>query len=150
MQNKLFTSATSKASAAIAAALFISAVLFSLSLFITEHSLIIKYKIEDISDILFAAAVIIHLLWLISINLFRKSGRMSRSADFFISSTLIFFLFNYLFAANAGLEYVQRFAETSDVLNFAPDTGTERILNCAFISSSFLRRCFCVYYFQKR
>ena len=130
MWKNIFSSRTAQVSAALAAAVILSALLYMFSPFITDRTLTVKYKIEDISDILFAAAALLHLLWLIMLTILKKSKMNTavRSADFFISSTLIFFLFNYLFAANAGLEYVQRFAQTSDVLSFAPDTGTERLL----------------------
>lgn len=130
MQKNILSSRTSQASSALLAAVFLSAFLYIVSPFLTDRTFILKYRIEDISDILFASAVIIHILWFSALIILRKT-RLNiavRSADFFISATLIFFLFNYLFAANAGLEYVQRFAQTSDVLSFAPDTGTERFL----------------------
>ena len=130
MQKNILSSRTSQAAAALGAAFILSALLYFFSPFITERTFVLKYRIEDISDILFTAAAFLHLLWLVLLLILKKN-KMNiavKSADFFITAALIFFLFNYLFAANAGLEYIQRFAQTSDVLSFAPDTGTERLL----------------------
>ena len=130
MQKNILSSRTSQAAAALGAAFILSALLYIFSPFITERTFVLKYRIEDISDILFTAAAFLHLLWMVLLLILKKN-KMNiavKSADFFITTALIFFLFNYLFAANAGLEYIQRFAQTSDVLSFAPDTGTERLL----------------------
>ena len=150
MQKNILASRTSQVSASLSAALILSAVFYLFSPFLTEKTFILKYRIEDISDILFAAALILHIIWFLLLIILKKSrdNIAVRSADFLISSTLIFFLFNYLFAANAGLEYVQRFAQTSDVLSFAPDTRTERFLTvilflpllAADISAAFIFR----------
>ena len=130
MQKTFFTSRTSKVTTVLLVSVLLSAVFYIFSPLFTDRTFILKYKIEDISDILFSASVVMHILWVSSLIVFKKNkfSISVRSADFFISATLILFLFNYLFAANAGLEYVQRFAQASDVLSFAPDTRTERFL----------------------
>ena len=121
---------STRVSASLISAVIVSSVLYAVSPYLTDKSAVLKLKIEDISDILFSASIIIHIAWIIMISALKgKQGNIAqRLPDFFIVSTLMFFLFNYLFAANAGLEYVQRFAKTSDVLSFAPDTGTERLI----------------------
>ena len=130
MLKNIFKTRTSQVTAALISAVILSVLLYTLSPYLTDRSLKLKLKIEDISDILFTASIALHLIWLIMLKVLSKkdSNTAVRLPDFFTASTLMFFLFNYLFAANAGLEYIQRFAETSDVLSFAPDTGTERLL----------------------
>ena len=130
MLKNIFKTRTSQVTAALIFAVILSVLLYTLSPYLTDRSLKLKLKIEDISDILFTASIALHLIWLIMLKVLSKkdSNTAVRMPDFFTASTLMFFLFNYLFAANAGLEYIQRFAETSDVLSFAPDTGTERLL----------------------
>ena len=130
MLKNTYSKRTFRAASFLTASIAVSGLIYLFSPFIAGSEAALKFRIEDISDILFTAAVILHLLWIPAILFSRKkmNNAAVKSADFFISTTLMFFLFNYLFAANAGLEYVQRFAETSDVLSFAPDTSTERLL----------------------
>jgi apolipoprotein N-acyltransferase len=129
MQN-IFKTRTSKVQAAVSASLVISTLLYVFSPLLTEQTFKLKLNISDISDILLASTAILHILWFISLGILkkRKDNIAVRLPEFFTAVSMMFFLFNYLFAANAGLEYVQRFAQTSDVLSFAPDTGTERLL----------------------
>lgn len=130
VMHNILKTRTSKVQAAVSASLIISTLLYVISPLLTEQIFKLKLNISDISDILLTATAILHILWLASLGILkkRKDNIAVRLPEFFTAVSIIFFLFNYLFAANAGLEYVQRFAQTSDVLSFAPDTGTERFL----------------------
>ena len=56
----------------------------------------------------------------------RKLRRALRMPELLLVSTLALFVFSYLFALNANLEYVQRFVLSGGDLNFAVDSETER------------------------
>ena len=52
--------------------------------------------------------------------------RDTRVPDILLSLTLVLFLFSYIFALNANMDYVQRFIATGGDLRLAPDTTAER------------------------
>lgn len=56
----------------------------------------------------------------------RRMRRFVRVPEFLFSATLALFIFSYLFALNANLEYVQRFIISGGDLAFAVDSETER------------------------
>ncbi len=56
----------------------------------------------------------------------RKLRRALRIPELLLVATLALFIFSYLFALNANLEYVQRFVLSGGDLNFAVDSETER------------------------
>jgi len=49
-----------------------------------------------------------------------------RVPEIFFAITLMAFLFSYIYASNANMDYVQRFAESSGNLRIAPDSTVER------------------------
>ena len=53
-------------------------------------------------------------------------GRLSFTTELVLALGLLLFLFNYIFAANANMDYVQRFMESGGNLQLAVDTTTER------------------------
>jgi len=53
-------------------------------------------------------------------------GRVSRTAEAFFFFAAVLYLFAYIFAANANMDYIQRFAATSGELDLAADTRAER------------------------
>ena len=58
-----------------------------------------------------------------------RRGRAVRLyAESLLSVGLLFFLFRYIFAANANMDYVQRFIASGGELNLAIDTSTERTI----------------------
>ena len=122
---------TAKTAAVIIFAALLSSVIYIFSPLLTGSSIVCKLKIEDISDILFFSAFFSHIIWALSLAALRKkeNNPAVRTSEVFIVISLMFFLFTYLYAANAGLDYVQRFAASSDVLSFAPDTKTERLIS---------------------
>ncbi|MFW6344222.1 MAG: apolipoprotein N-acyltransferase [Sediminispirochaetaceae bacterium] len=78
------------------------------------------------------------------------AGRREKEEKFFFFTelltvyALLLFLFSYIFAANAGLDYVQRFIETGGELRLAMDTGTER----AIVSARLLPILLPVFFFH--
>ena len=86
---------------------------------------------RSISDYLYLCLVIGHLAWGGTLIVRSASGRLdrptvSRVPDILLGISLILFLFSYIFATNANMDYVQRFAESSGNLRIAPDSFTER------------------------
>ena len=58
----------------------------------------------------------------------RSIARALQSAEVFLAAVLLFAVFEYIFASNANMDYVQRFIASGGNLNLAPDTATERQL----------------------
>ena len=57
--------------------------------------------------------------------------RLFFATELLLGFALILFAFNYIFAANANMDYVQRFIESGGNLRLAIDTGTERAITSA-------------------
>jgi apolipoprotein N-acyltransferase len=86
---------------------------------------------RNFSDYLYLCLVIGHAGWGGTLIARSVSGRLdsatvSRIPDILLGISLILFLFSYIFATNANMDYVQRFAEDSGNLRIAPDSLTER------------------------
>ncbi len=58
---------------------------------------------------------------------FRKGRLRVESIEVLCAAVVVLFLFSYIFAMNANMDYVQRFAEGKTYLNFGPDSRTERL-----------------------
>lgn len=58
----------------------------------------------------------------------RQVDRLFLSTELILALGLLLFLFSYIFAANASMDYVQRFMESGGNLELAIDTGTERMI----------------------
>lgn len=78
----------------------------------------------------------IHFLWgvvlLLSSTEYRRFSRGALRRLVFVpeilgAASLLFFLFSYIFATNANMDYVQRFIESGGNLRLALDTDTERL-----------------------
>ena len=90
------------------------------------------------SDAPYFAIVALHLAWggaavaLIAWKGSRGSKRTwtwyARMPELLGAVTLAFFLFSYIYALNANMDYAQRFAATSGNLRLAQDTREERII----------------------
>ncbi len=87
---------------------------------------------ENIQDMLYIVSLASHLLWAALIAVTRKrreSFALKMPAGMF-TAALLLFLFSFLYACNAGLEYIQRYAQSSDILSFAPDTAKGKAYAC--------------------
>ena len=93
-----------------------------------------------ISDFLYATLFLSHMVWgtsLLAESLHpllkgrTKTGgnslSQSKMPEVLLTYGLILFLFSYIFALNANMDYVQRFAEGKENLHIAPDSRTERL-----------------------
>ena len=85
-------------------------------------------------DVPYFALLFLHCLW--ALYLFLPVKRQNRKAlvwfvrlpEVLLSLTLVLFLFTYIFALNANMDYVQRFMATGGELKLAQDTFLERRL----------------------
>jgi apolipoprotein N-acyltransferase len=81
-------------------------------------------------DYLFFVLVFVHFLWWLLF--FRKNRKtlfrvLFRMPEVLFALTLMLFLFSYIYASNANMDYVQRFAASSGNLRLAPDSTVERL-----------------------
>ena len=90
-----------------------------------------------LADLPFFLILALHYLW--GLVLFLSTAgpsRFSRAAyrrtflvpELLTAVSLLFFLFTYIFALNANMDYVHRFIESGGNLRLALDTRTERLL----------------------
>ena len=89
-----------------------------------------KSSAKGLSDFLFLLLILFHVLW--GILLLSKSRRKLLYAvfqfpQFLFSVSLILFIFSFVYALNANMDYVQRFQATGGNINLAPDSTTERL-----------------------
>jgi apolipoprotein N-acyltransferase len=94
------------------------------------------------SDWLYAALLILHAAagaaFLIRSKRARRAGQarqpflflVFRSPEILFALTLALFLFAYIFATNANMDYVQRFIASGGNLRLAPDSARERLAAC--------------------
>jgi apolipoprotein N-acyltransferase len=94
------------------------------------------------SDRLYAALVVLHVAagsaTLLCSMHGRRTGRargpflffVFRSPEILFTLTLALFLFAYIFATNANMDYVQRFIASGGNLRLAPDSARERLSAC--------------------
>ena len=81
-------------------------------------------------DFLFLTLIVGHAAWWAASfrkrrkNLFRT---LFRAPELLFSFTLMLFLFSFIFASNANMDYVQRFAASSGNFRLAPDSTVERL-----------------------
>ena len=71
---------------------------------------------------------IAHLVWAAVMMYGKRSDRLFRLQEMLLALALCMFLFSYIYARNANLDYVQRFILTGGNLNLSPDTRAERLL----------------------
>lgn len=82
-------------------------------------------SVRTISDTLYLGLVVLHVL--LGAYVFYKRTLSTATWELLAGLTLILFLLSYLYALNANMDYVQRFAENSKNVRFAPDTSIERL-----------------------
>ncbi|MEX2444939.1 MAG: apolipoprotein N-acyltransferase [Alkalispirochaeta sp.] len=85
----------------------------------------------DMGSVFYLVFVMLHPAWALSLLVggpYRPvdSDQQRRAAEILFFLGLFLFLFAYIFAGNANMDYVQRFITASGNLQLAPDTGTER------------------------
>ncbi|MFW6329227.1 MAG: apolipoprotein N-acyltransferase [Alkalispirochaetaceae bacterium] len=91
----------------------------------------------DLRDTPFFLMLGVFYLLGISLLLPRRSFRRARVARLFfltellLAYSVLLFLFDYIFAANANMDYVQRFIESGGNLRLTLDTTTERAIAAA-------------------
>ena len=125
----IFRTRTSKTIFLILSSSAASAAVYLFMPLITGWKNTLQAAPENISDILLIFSLALHLFWAFSLAVLksrRDNFALKAPAGMFTAS-LLMFLFSYLYAFNAGLEYIQRFAQSSDILSFAPDTTTGRL-----------------------
>ena len=74
--------------------------------------------------------IAVGLIWavLLAIPMTRRAGAVRyAAAELLAALGLILFLYAYIFASNANMDYARRFAETTGNLRLAPDTRLERL-----------------------
>jgi apolipoprotein N-acyltransferase len=94
------------------------------------------------SDWLYAALLMLHAAagaaFLIRSTRGRRAGQarrpflflVFRSPEILFTLSLVLFLFAYIFATNANMDYVQRFIASGGKLRLAPDSARERLAAC--------------------
>jgi apolipoprotein N-acyltransferase len=87
-------------------------------------------------DAFLLAWIALHLAWSLTVLLGSRTEPLSWSAIRPVAEGLFFFggflfLFAYIFALNANMDYVQRFIESGGNLQLALDTRTERLIATA-------------------
>ena len=85
----------------------------------------------SMGDVPYLAYLTIHVVWAAALvaggprrQLILPAQRRAGELLFFAGAFL--FLFSYIFASNANMDYVQRFVASGGELQLAPDTATER------------------------
>lgn len=104
-------------------------------------------------DFLFTALVFIHFLWWLFF--FRKQQKalfrtIFRMPEILFAVTLVLFLFSYIYASNANMDYVQRFAASSGKLRLAPDSAVERFNSLLRYLPLLLFHLYMIIYFRIR
>ncbi|MFP4562526.1 MAG: apolipoprotein N-acyltransferase [Spirochaetia bacterium] len=85
-------------------------------------------------DFLFAALITAHAGWGIILSAARRRGTYHaffRAPEVLFAAGFILFLFSYIYASNANMDYVQRFASSRGNLYLAPDSRVERLNSLA-------------------
>ena len=94
------------------------------------------YRMVDpgFGDLPYFLLLAVHLFWAIYLLLPSKGQNSGvliwfvRLPEVLLSLTLLLFLFSYIYALNANMDYVQRFMATGGELGLAQDTSLERRL----------------------
>lgn len=112
----------------LAASLAVSYIVFGSSVSIAD---------PDLADLPVFLLIGLHYLWgltlLLSSTEYRSFSRGAYRRLLFVpellaAASLLLFLFSYIFATNANMDYVQRFITSGGNLRLALDTETERLL----------------------
>ena len=81
--------------------------------------------LRSMPDLLYLNLIGLHALF--AGILYRNRTIKTGSIEALAATTTVLFLFSYIFASNANMDYVQRFASGKTYLNFGPDSSTERL-----------------------
>ena len=95
-------------------------------------------KTRTALDYLYLGLSVSHVVWAAAILTRRMirarrrslplvSAAATRAPEVLVSIALILYIFSYIFATNANMDYVQRFAASNGNLRLAPDSLTERL-----------------------
>ena len=80
------------------------------------------------AEYLYACLLLVHVLTAAAILVFKKpSFLLLRAPELLFALAGILFLFSYIYATNAYMDYVQRFMATHGNLRLAPDSSKERL-----------------------
>ncbi|HUX20481.1 MAG TPA: apolipoprotein N-acyltransferase, partial [Spirochaetia bacterium] len=87
-------------------------------------------KGKTIPDFLFLLLLVFHVVW--AYRLIRGSRKetmisLFRTPEVLFVATLVLFLLSYIFASNANMSYVQRFAAMKGNIRLAPDSAIQRL-----------------------
>ena len=98
-------------------------------------------KNNGVMDYMYLTLAAAHLAWAVIRFIIPgwKREFPFQGPEILFATGLVLFLFSYIFATNANMDYVQRFAENNENLHLAPDSRTERFNTVArFIPLLFL------------
>ena len=79
---------------------------------------------RSMPDLLYLMLIGLHALF--AGILYRNRSIDTGSIEMLAAIAAVLFLFSYIFASNANMDYVQRFASGKTYLNFGPDSSIER------------------------
>ncbi|MFO8043758.1 MAG: hypothetical protein R6U25_11185, partial [Alkalispirochaeta sp.] len=87
----------------------------------------------DMGSVFYVVFVMLHPAWAVSLlagGPYKPvdPAQQRRAAEILFFFGLFLFLFAYIFASNANMDYVQRFIAAGGNLQLAPDTATERLI----------------------
>lgn len=87
----------------------------------------------DMGSVFYVVFVMLHPAWAVSLLAGEPykpidPAQQRRAAEILFFFGLFLFLFAYIFASNANMDYVQRFIAAGGNLQLAPDTATERLI----------------------
>ena len=91
-------------------------------------------------EYLYAALLVLHIAAGLALAVFARGGRSAsgktasflllRAPEVLLSIGVVLFLFSYIYATNANMDYVQRFAASHGNLRLAPNSAQERLSAC--------------------
>lgn len=80
---------------------------------------------RSLMDLMTVALIGAHVVY--AGMIYRNRRMHGTGIDLLFVATAVVFLFSYIYASNANMDYVQRFAEGKTYLNFGPDSRIERL-----------------------
>lgn len=91
-------------------------------------------KEKTVPDFLFLVLILLHGLWVYRLLAGGRRAVMAslfRTPEVLFVLTLVLFLLSFIFASNANMDYVQRFAATKGNIRLAPDSAIQRLNSAA-------------------
>ncbi|HVP18347.1 MAG TPA: apolipoprotein N-acyltransferase [Spirochaetia bacterium] len=105
-------------------------------------------------EYLYACLLLLHALAALSVAVRMRRGRGAPEAAFaselLFALSAVFFLFSYIYATNANMDYVQRFMATHGNLRLAPDSTKERFAACLRYLPLLAADAIAIWYFRLR